>query len=112
PARTPAGAAAPRGLRWLKEQPADGYTLQLLALSSRERAVAFLRRHGLADRGAVIPVRRGGRTLYAVLYGTYPSKAQALAAARRLQARAPLRRLHLRPWVRRVGAVRAAAARP
>ena len=77
-------AAPPKD--WISAQPPGHYTLQLLGVSREASARAFVKRHGLGGQAHVFRARRKGRDWFVVIYGNYPSKAEAQAALKRLPA--------------------------
>ncbi len=77
-------AAPPKD--WISAQPPGHYTLQLLGVSREASARAFVKRHGLGGQAHVFRARRKGRDWFVVIYGSYPSKAEAQAALKRLPA--------------------------
>ncbi|WP_297528314.1 AAA family ATPase [Thiohalobacter sp.] len=95
-------------LAWVKAQPADHWTLQLLGVREATSAQAFLRRHGLADdpRTGVLHSRYKGGDWYVAIHGSFPDRAAARAAIARLPA--AVRKGQ--PWPRRMGEVQAAIA--
>lgn len=98
-AKTPPAApsATPdlKGADWVRAQPSDHSTLQLMALKDEQAVRRIIARHRLAD-AAYFPVRRDGRTLYVLVYGSYPSREAATRAAAEL----PAGLVSGQPWVR------------
>jgi DamX protein len=85
PKPAPVAARIPfRTEQWLKRQPAARYTLQLLALSTEEAAINYLKRHRLQDKAAFFRMERKGKPLYPILYGVYDSRDAASAARDKL----------------------------
>lgn len=100
PAPLPVARPANEGIlgeEWVRAQPGDHYTLQLMALREEKTARQFIEMHHLQDKAAYFPIRRDGQILYSVVYGVYPSPSEAARAAKELPAKwgAP------NPWVRR-----------
>jgi|GEM_PF-1654042 len=87
---------------WLMSRPAGHYTLQLLAMSPKG-AKRFIDRHALGDELHTFERTRNGKTLVVLIYGDYPSRADALAASDRLAARIK----GLKPWIRKLASVQA-----
>ncbi len=81
---------------WLRRQNPGHYTLQLLAGTEKKSIEEFLRRHGPADGAVYFRTKRGGKDWYALVYNSYRSKGDALAALERLPS---AWRKH-RPWMR------------
>lgn len=101
PSRPPAGEAG--GPEWLLAQPPGHYTLQLLAVTNPAGIERFIRQHGLEGPLASYRTRRKGRDWYFLVQGSYPTRAAALAAVRKLPA--GVRRNG--PWARELAAVQA-----
>ena len=74
------------GLAWLKAQAGDSFTLQLMAVRDEETARRFIEIHSLQDKAAYFPVKSKGRTLYALVYGSFPQHSEAVKAAKNLPA--------------------------
>ena len=101
-------APAPSGKRdtaWLLAQDPAAFTLQLVTVSSIDSAEAFVQRQRLPMEFAIYQLQREGRTLHVVLYGLYPSREAAQAAADRL----PEEVGDIQPWIRSVDQVQSAA---
>ncbi len=105
----------PHGEDWLLAQEANAFTLQLLGTGKRQALLAFIERHALRDQAAYFSTEREGRPWYTLVYGIYPDRRSAQAAAAALAEK--LRALH--PWTRSLGSIQAviraarqAAARP
>lgn len=94
---------------WVRTQPADHWTLQLLGVREAASARAFLRRHGLADdpQTGVLHTRYKGGDWYVAIHGSFADRTAARAAIARLPA--AVRKGQ--PWPRRMGDVQAALAR-
>lgn len=103
--RSESRATGPRQEDWLLRQPANAYTLQLLATANRRALLDFVRRHGLQNQAAYVTGRRNGRPWYTLVYGVYPDRTAALGALAGLPA--AVRAQH--PWPRRLGSVQALA---
>lgn len=69
---------------WLLRQNAEGFTLQLMSLSSFDRAVTFINRQEKAQNFAVHSITRNGSVFYVVTYGVFPTRAAAELATSRL----------------------------
>jgi septal ring-binding cell division protein DamX len=87
------------GLRreaWVLAQPANHYTLQILAAGTDNLARDFIQQQGLASRTAYIESAAQGATVFRVFYGSYASREladKALAALPRALSAGS-------PWVR------------
>ncbi len=94
----------PKGVQdmdWLRRQNPRHFTLQLLAGTEKRSIEEFLRRHGPADGAVYFRTKRNGKDWYALIYNSYRSKAEALAALKRLPS---AWRKH-RPWMRRFASI-------
>ncbi len=100
---TGAGSAL-RGPDWLLARDPRHYTLQIAALRRREALAPLLRGPRGPEPAAWFPVRVSGRTLYALVYGDYRSRAAAERAAHHL----PGALRGARPWIRSLASVQAA----
>ena len=69
---------------WLLAQGDDQFILQLLTLSTRERAVDFMNRQPDPSKFALYSITREGKRLYVVTYGLYPNQYSAQRTAQRL----------------------------
>ena len=100
-----AGKTAPpadAGERWVTAQRDSHFTLQLGAFSERAYAADFIARESLPAPVYVYAVRKGSLTQYLVLHGSFVDRAQAEPARQRFS--------RLKPWLRRFGDLRRAAA--
>ena len=89
-------ASRGRDAAWLLRQPVDAFTLQLLTVSSQERAVAFVNAQQYPEQFAVYRLRRDGRALFVVVYGLFDSRDEAQAIAVNL----PESISKISPWAR------------
>ena len=87
---------AVRGAEWLKSQANSNYTLQLLAVKDENTARRFIEVHHLLNNAAYLPVKSNGHTLFAVVYGSYPSRSEAALAVKSL----PVAWGTPNPWIR------------
>jgi DamX protein len=94
-----------RDTAWLLAQDPEAFTLQLVTVSSIDSAEAFVQRQRLPMEFAIYQLQREGRTLHVVLYGLYPSREAAQAAADRL----PEEVGDIQPWIRPLDQVQSAA---
>lgn len=107
PAPTEAPSATPRDGLWLQAQNPSHYTLQLLGSHDKQAVLQFLNQHRLNDRGAWYASEHQGRPWYVAVYGIYPNRAEASAAAATL----PPAVQALKPWPRSISDVRSAMER-
>jgi septal ring-binding cell division protein DamX len=101
PATAPAAAvaaAAPamRDARWINAQPATAYTVQLVSLSSAERAASYIAQQPDPGSYATYRLMRNGQLFHVVVYGNFASKAEADRVATQL----PRSVGNIQPWVR------------
>jgi len=84
------------GAEWVRAQPEDHYTLQLMALKEETTARQFIETNHLQDKAAYFTARRDGQLLYVLVYGVYANHSEAARAAKGLPAKwgTP------NPWVR------------
>jgi len=115
PAAAPAPAPAPQsvsipGLRpadWMAGSDGSRYVLQLIGAAEMQTIEHYVNRAGLPKRKiTLVNTVNKGRPWHILVYGSYASHAAARADAERLT---PYAR-RLKPWPRRVAAVRAEAA--
>ncbi len=99
--------AAPmrRGGAWLLAQDPNDFTLQLVTLSTLERAIAFVEQQANPERFAIFQLQRDGRVLHVVLFGLFATREAAQRAADNL----PPEVGNVQPWIRRLDVVQRAA---
>lgn len=97
----PAATTAGRGERWLLQQAAQSFTLQLFTLSSAESAARYIGRQTNPEEFATYSFRRAGKRFHVVVYGLYSSKAAASAASVQLPRSMDVKE----PWIRPVGQI-------
>lgn len=83
------------GLPWLKQQPREYFTLQLMVSSQVETLHRLVQEKQLAQPLAVASFTQGGKVLHALLQGSHATRGAADSAAERLQ-----KTTGLAPWVR------------
>jgi DamX protein len=86
---------------WIASRDPSHWTVQLIATSTEAAARAFIRRHGLDERGGYFRSRRATGSWYSVIAGDYATK----QAAARARARLPRSLTTNRPWIRRFSAI-------
>ena len=91
---------------WLMRQDPHHYTVQVIVVRRRDALLRLFQRHHWAAPVAWFPVtgKRDRETLYALVYGVYPSREAAVRAAGTL----PRALRSARPWVRSLASVQAA----
>lgn len=108
---TPAPAAGPDGLLredWIRAQPDDHYTLQLLGSRHVEAMAEFVHKHKLTGELAYYRRIHEGGDWYTLLYGSFPDRAAASAAIAGLPAAVRSDR----PWPRSFASVRNQLPKP
>lgn len=85
-----------KNARWLLDQDPNRFTLQLLSLSSAERAVAFMNRQSSPSEFAWYQMQRDDKTLYVITYGVFSSQSAAQAAVAGFTGELA----SIKPWVR------------
>ncbi len=88
---------------WLLDQEASYYTLQVLGVRNEESLLNFVKVHKLLlnQNVAYYKTVYKGEQWYPLLYGVYPTKSEAAAAAKEL----PDKVQKSIPWLRRMSAV-------
>ena len=94
-----------RNTAWLLGQDPDAYTLQLLTVSSLDRAEAFVDDQRDTDAFAIYQLARDERILHVVLFGLFGSREEAETAADNL----PEEVGSVQPWIRRLEQIQGAA---
>ncbi len=84
---------------WVKQQPADSYTLQLSSLLNEKDIIHFIQKNQLVENAAYIEVIIKGNTRYNALYGSYPTYAEAKNAIPTV----PVNLGKNKPWIRNFG---------
>lgn len=108
PLASTTGGASERGERWLLQQDANSFTLQLFTLSSAESAARYIGRQADPREFATYTFRRAGKRFHVVVYGLYPSKAAASAASVQLPKSMDVKE----PWIRTVGQIQTTIRTP
>lgn len=83
-------------VKWLLEEPAFNYTLQLASMQERSSVEKMIREKGL-DGAKIIPLERKGEAYYVLLTGSYASRTEADKAAKRYK-----QNFGISPWVRKI----------
>jgi len=102
-AQPPQQAFAALDHAWVKRQPGDKFTLQLLASGSREAVDRLLGQHKFKRQVAVYQYASKGKQLYAIGYGRFDSA----ELARRAIAELPAALRRSSPWPRRFADIQA-----
>ncbi len=83
-------------IKWLMDQPAFNYTLQLANMSGKAAAQKFINNKSLSG-SHVVGVQKAGKTNYIILTGSYPTKKAANQARREYKAN-----FGISAWVRKI----------
>ena len=89
-------------LQWLMAQADSHYTLQLMALVDKKTVQGYVDQWKIADQSATFPITRRGKVLTVLVYGSYPSRADATRAAGNLPRSWEVGQ----PWIRTFSSVR------
>lgn len=87
------------GAKWLAAQPADQFTLQLLATHQADGPRDYLKHQPLPGPNAIVGVYRDSERLHLLLHGRYSSRKAAQLAIADL----PPTVQQASPWIRRIG---------
>ena len=98
-----ADARANRQTQWIRDQPPDRFTIQIIADTDRLAISEFMARHRLGEDAALFAFDREGSRWYAVVSGSYRSRAEADRAIAAL----PPAFIARRPWVRQFARIQA-----
>lgn len=90
-----------RADEWVLTQPAERYTIQLLAVGEEQAVIDFIQDNKLQAEAAYYHFTRQGKRWFAVVYGSYENSADARLALSRLDRK--LR--NGSPWIRRFEAI-------
>ncbi len=80
PVSQPPSATALTGRAWLMAQAPDRYTVQIASSPERALAQQLIERNQLGGNSTVIGTRRGDRTVWLVVHGSYGGPAEAREA--------------------------------
>ena len=103
-----AGQEAWHSAGWLLAQPAQAFTIQLVTVSTAERAAAFLDKQATPAEFATYRLMRDGRELHVIVFGIFTTREAAQTAAAQLPASVG----RVQPWVRSLSEVQRAIAAP
>ena len=105
---TPAAGSQVRSASaWLARFEPSHYTLQVLSHTEEASVRRFVQENFEDDEAGYFAFELDGKTWFTVVYGDFPSYAQATAAGVRLAERLN----GVKPWVRRLAVIQAAAIR-
>lgn len=90
---------------WLQAQAGNHYTLQLMAMEDAAKVQEFVKSRKIEDDSATFQVKRNGKVLTVLIYGSYSNQQQAQQAASTLMQDWGVDK----PWIRNFNSVRQAA---
>lgn len=82
------------GSSWIKQQNKNHFTLQLLGTHNKDTLPNYIKKHSLKNDAATFKTQRNSKDWYTLIYGFYPTKTAAQAAAKQLP------KAVAKPWVR------------
>lgn len=82
------------GQNWIKQQNKNHFTLQLLGTHNKNTLPSYIKKYSLKNDAATFKTKRNGKDWYTLIYGFYPTKSAAQAAAIQLPKGVA------KPWVR------------
>ena len=85
--------------QWLRQQPADNYTIQLGSVVNEKDIIKYIQSSGLDSNAGYIEVIVDGITRYTAIYGLYDTYQKAELAVNEL----PKAVQNTKPWVRNTG---------
>lgn len=88
-------------LEWIRAQPANNYTMQLMALVDHDKVLRFVAKHGIQEDSATYIKSRKGKELMVLVYGSYANRNDAVAASKQV----PKNWYVGQPWVRSFASV-------
>lgn len=85
-------------LFWLKNQDSKMYTIQLMSSSNESSIMTYYKENDINNKGGYFKYNKNGRVRFALVFGTYPTVADATKAISEL----PENLRKKSPWVRRI----------
>ena len=82
--------------RWISQQPAHHFTLQLLASQNKDSLSGFVQQHSIKDFAVAFETQKNNKPLYVLILGSYPDRTQASRAITQL----PASLKSIKPWIR------------
>lgn len=89
----------PRALwdsQWIRQQPGNHFTLQLLASQNKKSLNGFVQKHAIKDFAVAFETQKNNKPLYILILGSYPDRTQATRAISQL----PPSLKAITPWIR------------
>lgn len=94
-------------IEWIKQQPANSYTIQLLASQQKTSIEQYVKEHDLAGTAVAFSSLKNKQTLYSLIAGSYPDRIQAEKAVGELPASLE----NSKPWIRDFKGIQQSLAR-
>lgn len=82
------------GQKWITQQNKNYFTMQLLGTHQKYTLPAYLKKFSLNNDAAIFKTKRDGKDWFTLIYGFYPTKSAAQAAAKQLPKGVS------KPWIR------------
>jgi MSHA biogenesis protein MshM len=82
------------GQKWITQQNKNHFTMQLLGTHQKNTLPAYLKKFSLKNDAAIFKTKRDGKDWFTLIYGFYPTKSAAQAAAKQLPKGVS------KPWIR------------
>ena len=82
------------GQHWIKQQNKNYFTLQLLGTHQKNTLSKYIKKFALKNNAATFKTKRNGKDWHTLIYGFYPTKSAAQAAAKQLPKGVT------KPWIR------------
>jgi len=92
----------PQVNNFIAAQPDNFYTIQLLSSSNLTAIKDLRKKHKISEKSSIIPIKKDGKQLYSLVYGSFKNKKVAAADYKKLSRELNKNRL----WVRNVGEVK------
>ena len=92
--------------KWILDQPANHYTIQLMGVSNEEALVRFIKDNHLENNAAYYKSMHNGNDWFPMIYGVYASVAEANAAIRDILAQDVFQKAGVKkPWIRKLSTI-------
>lgn len=82
------------GQKWITQQNKNHFTMQLLGTHQKNTLPTYLKKFSLKNDAAIFKTKRDGKDWFTLIYGFYPTKSAAQAAAKQLPKGVS------KPWIR------------
>ena len=87
---------------WIRLQKDSAYSLQLLSATDPQNLQRFCEQHGICEQSAFYQTELNGKTLYRLLFGTYPNH----QAAKQAKSQLPTSLQQTSPWARQFAQIK------